>query len=192
MGSVEDECATDDTLGSFRYIPTKWADGIILREDYSKKYVCASCGQTVLDCFKEQYTEAYDSRVATFNLADGFEYAAHKIGIMFDKDYFISDISLASLEHWVQLVEKDENIVRALGKSVEDERYKIALDIVEKCKKLPTIAKEWPSMKENVQYFIDSMKTTVAILELLNANEDDLARVKGRYCDNSVGWHRRS
>jgi hypothetical protein len=125
-------------------------------------------------------------------LSDAVENAAHEIGIMFDKDYFISDYSLASLEHWIQLVEKDENIVRALQKSVEDKRYKVALDIVENCKKLPTIVKEWPSMKESVQYFIESMKTVVAILELLNADDNLLSQVKGLYCDNNVGWHRPS
>ncbi len=94
---------------------------------------------------------------------------------------------------WLEQVEKDERIVKALKKNnVEDDEYKIALEIVTRCKQLGELVSEWPSKKENVEYFIASMKNMVAILELLGASEDNVSRIKESFCDNSVGWHRPS
>jgi hypothetical protein len=144
------------------------------------------------DPFKEQYTNAYSSFKATFTLAEAFNHAVHQIGWIFDRETLPSYLSLSLLQHRIEKVENDENIVRALEENVGDEKHQIALEIVQRCKKLPDLVREWPLKKEDVKYFIDSMENIVAILKLLCGSDDQwkVSRVNGSFCNNDVGWHR--
>ena len=122
-------------------------------------------------------------------MSAAFGYAAFQIDRCFHTGYEYSEGSL----EWLEQVEKDERIVKGLEKkNVEDDEYNYMLDIVERCKQLGIMVKEWISKKEDIDYFIRSMKNMVAILELLNADDDDVSRVKLMFCDNSTGWHRPS
>ena len=118
-----------------------------------------------------------------------FEFAASWIDRCFQTGF---DDYKGSLE-WFEQVEKNERIVKALEKNnVEDDEYKYMLEIVQRWKQLGEMAREWESKKEDIDYFIKSMKNMVAILELLHADDDDVSTVKLSFCDNSAGWHRPS
>ena len=127
-----------------------------------------------------------------------FEYAAYQIDRCFQTGYSGSGGSGSysgsggSLK-WLEQVEKDERIVKALEKNnVEDAEYQYVLELVKRCQQFGEMVREWESKKEDIDYFIKSMKNMVAILELLHADDDDVSTVKLSFCDNSAGWHRPS
>ena len=132
--------------------------------------------------------------MATFVLARAFAHAVRQIGLIFDKENLPSYLSLSVLEHRIKNVENDEQIVKALEKDVGDEKHQKALEIVERCKKLLNLVREWPLMKEDVNYFIDSMDNIVAILNLLCEDDDQwmVFRVNELFCKTDIGWHKPS
>jgi hypothetical protein len=109
-----------------------------------------------------------------------------------DGVYLPSYLSLSVLENWIEKVEKDERIVKALEKDVGDRKHQEALEIVQRCKKLPDLVRKWPLMKENVDYFIDSMDNIVAILKLLCERDDQFSvfLVNRLFCKSDIGWHK--
>jgi hypothetical protein len=140
------------------------------------------------DPYREQYSNGYSSLRATYTVSGAFEYAAGYIERCFRTGF---DESEGSLD-WLEQVEKDERIVKALEKNnVEDAEYKISIEMVQRCKQLGEMVREWPSKKENVEYFIASMKNMVAILAILHASDDDLSRIKESFCEENLatGWH---
>ena len=137
---------------------------------------------------------AYNSFMATFTLARAFRIALLRIGFIFDRESLCSNLSLSVLEHRIKNVENDEQIVKALEKDVGDEKHQKALERVERCKKLLNLVREWPLMKEDVNYFIDSMDNIVAILNLLCEDDDQwmVFRVNELFCKTDIGWHKPS
>jgi hypothetical protein len=140
--------------------------------------------------FYNQFFSCFNSLTETFAQTNyrAFEYAAGHIERCFRTGLFESEGSL----DWLEQVEKDERIVKALEKNnVEDAEHKISIEMVQRCKQLGEMVSEWPSKKENVEYFIASMKNMVAILEILQASDNDVSRIKESFCEKNLatGWH---
>jgi hypothetical protein len=130
--------------------------------------------------------------MATYILARAFKFAVRQIAIIFDRESLGEYLSLSLLERRIQKAEKAEQIVKALEKDVGDEEHQEALEIVQRCKKLPNLVREWPHMKEDVKYFIDSMDNIVTILKLLCEGEDlcKVSLVNEWFCKTETGWHK--
>jgi hypothetical protein len=130
--------------------------------------------------------------MATYILARAFKFAVRQIAIIFDRESLGEYLSLSLLERRIQKAEKAERIVKALEKDAGDEEHQKAIEIIKQCKKLPVIVREWPLRKEDVNYFIESMDTIVAILKLLCEGEDlcKVSLVNEWFCKTETGWHK--
>ena len=133
--------------------------------------------------------------MATFTLARAFNHVVRQIGFIFDREnlsqYYCSR-SLSLLEYLVKKVEKKEQIVKAFKEEFGDDKHQEALEIVQRCKKLPDLVREWPLKKEDVRYFIDSMENILAILRLLCKDDSKwmVPVVDESFCTTEIGWHK--